>query len=158
MNKIINAILAIGTAIIISLFFMLAMKMAFDVDYVDCYEKELGREPMQINKNISSEDQAKLNECYDTNRQERDSASKKIFISSVIVGAILTILIIPLLFLPSLSAGVGASGIFLIVYGFARGWETSGDLIKLVLLLITTILIIGITLFLNKPKKGKKKK
>lgn len=157
MNKVINAILAIGTAIIISLFFILAMKMAFSTDWVDCYEEKIARVPY-LEKNITQEEQEELNQCFEENDIKRNLESKRIFISSVIIGTILTLLIVPLLFLPSLSAGVGAAGIFLIVYGFARGWETSGDLIKLALLLITAILIIGITLFLNKPKKKKSKK
>lgn len=158
MTKIINVILGIGTAIIISLFFMLAMKMAFQTEYNECYKEIHQKERYQIEYNLTKEEQIKIDECNAKNDENREIEEKQVFITSIIIGAILVLLIIPLLFQQSLAAGVGASGIFLMIYGFARGWNTNGDLIKLVLLLITAILVVGITLFLNKNNFKKKSK
>ena len=53
-------------------------------------------------------------------------------------------------------AGVAFSGIALIFYGFARGWQGTGDVLKFITALAVAIIFIILAVFVNQ-KYGKEK-
>jgi hypothetical protein len=83
----------------------------------------------------------------------RDAYSQKVFFSSVIIGILLILGIIPLLKFSNIAAGTGAAGIALFVYGLSTGWRSTTDLTKLLLLFIAVIIVMGLAIWLNLKKE-----
>lgn len=163
MSKVINAILGIGTAIIVYLFFVLALNIVLDEpEYPDCY-RELNKPLME---NITQaereaqweEQQAKIEECEAPYQEAREQYGFNMFIGAIVIGMLLTLAIIPIRNMTNIAAGVGAAGVALIVYGFAIGWDQAGEFLKLGLLFIAGIIIIGLAVWLQKDNNPKKKK
>jgi hypothetical protein len=157
-SKVVKAILGIGIAIIVYLFFLQFINIVFDEPEMDCYkdydlkydyEQNLTQEEIEERDRIIDE----RDMCIEEYNELREIHSKKVFISAVIIGIILVLLIIPLMRMPNIAGGIGASGIALNVYGFAIGWDYSGDLLKLILLFVSAATIIGLAIWLNERKK-----
>jgi hypothetical protein len=161
MNKAINAILGIGVAIVLFLFFILSFKVIFvEPEWEDCWTdnkySERPLDPYNITEEQKLEqEEMKLQnrECSERNQAKRDEYSQKVFFSSIIIGMLLILSIIPLLKFANIAAGTGASGIALFVYGLIVGWTTTTDLTKLFLLFIAVVIVVGLALWLNIKKK-----
>jgi len=161
MNKVINAILGIGIAIIIYLFFLVAMKLALpEPDMENCWERFESRSicPQNMTEEKIESQRIESDACYEKTNEIRGNYSEKIFIISVIIGVLLILGIIPLLVFPNIAAGVGAAGIALTVYGFAVGWNHSANWTKLILLFISAAVIITMSVWLNIKKAKPKRK
>lgn len=165
MAKAINVILGIGVAIVLFLFFILALKIIFpDPETEDCWNK-FEETPLRVKTydNLTEKERQELDqiekerqECYDRNEELRGKNNNRIFIGAVIIGILLILAIIPLLSMTNIATGVGAAGIALTVYGFSIGWRYSGDYVKLAFLFVAATIIISLAVWLN--KKGMKKK
>lgn len=165
MSKAINVILGIGTAIIVYLFFMLALNIVFEEpEYPDCY-REISK-PLMDNMTQSQRDaqweeqQAEIEECEAPYQEAREQYELKVFIGAVIIGILLSLAVIPLKDMTNIAGGVVAAGVALIVYGFATGWTQTGEYLKLGALFIAGAIIIGLAVWLQKSDKpiAKKKK
>lgn len=163
MTKPINTILGIGIAIIIFLFFILTVRIIYpQPDFNDCWEMDIAVKPTINYENLTQEELEEINqretirqECYDQKADLRSVRNNKVFLTLIIVGVILLLAIIPLYNMINIAVGVGAAGIALIVYGFAVGWQSSADYIKLISLFITASIIIGLAVWIN-IKENKK--
>jgi uncharacterized membrane protein YkgB len=164
MSRVINAILGIGVAIIVYLFFILALNIVFDEpEYPnECYEGL--NKPYQENltqaeqQTFFEEQQSQREECEAPYQEAREKYGYSMFLGAVVIGILLVLAIIPLTSMANIAAGIGAAGVALIVYGFAIGWNQTGEYLKLFLLLIAGAIIIGIAVWAQKKDKPKNKK
>ena len=212
MRKIMDIVLGIGIAIIVYLFFVMALKVFIpQPQYGNCspmyvnpaepfapdlgsgiYTGERGND--EINKtslknnedseavshsleNVSLDEGAgtgsnssrsikhdkyrtkeEARECFYKNDALRKKRNFKIFIAAVVIGMLLILCSMFILAYMNIAAGITASGIALILYGFAMGWNSSSDAVKLVLLFIASVLVIGIALWLGRSdnRRGQK--
>lgn len=91
---------------------------------------------------ISAADQAKYDECNQKFNDATKAYNKNLFLITAIVGAlaiVLSTLLIPLL---NISLGVSFAGLALIIYGFARGWASTGDMVKFIVAIVIAALVI----------------
>jgi hypothetical protein len=164
-NKAINAILGIGTAVVVFFFFMLLFNIIFPrPEWINCYENTtymdkpylVGLENMSLEeKTAYEEEQRVINECSRKASEEQEFYRKntgvKVFIGAVLVGILLILSIVPIRKLGNnIAAGLGAAGIALTIYGFAIGWEATGKIVRLLVLFIAGIIVMGLSIWLNK--------
>ena len=71
------------------------------------------------------------------------------FIASFI-GIMIVVVSFFLLNMVSISAGVALAGLGVIVYGFARGWEGTGDIPKFIVGLIVAAIVIYFAVKIHK--------
>ena len=164
MNRAINAILGIGVAIVVFFFFILAFKIVFEEPrWEDCWEES----PLDYKDptNLTSEElverdqrRQRMDVCQERNRLARQAYTQRVFYSSIIVGMLLLLAIIPLLSFANIAAGLGAAGLALFVYGLSVGWSSTSELVKLFLMFIAVILVLSLAVWLNLKKDKKKRK
>jgi hypothetical protein len=151
MSKVVNAILGIGIAIIVTLLFVQALSLVFpEPEFENCYEElpsKLNTSETEMNIN-----RVKSQECYDAQNDAREPWRLKKFLVSVIIGLFLVLAILALLDKSHIAAGVGASGISLIVYGFMFGWDASFEVVRFLLLLIAAGIVLGLAFFVSNKK------
>jgi hypothetical protein len=151
MSKAVNAILGIGIAIILTLLFVQGLSLVFpEPEFEDCWNEF----PSKLN---TSEAELEINreksqECYDAQNEAREPWRLKKFLASVIIGLLLVLAILALLDKSHIAAGVGASGIALIVYGFMFGWDASSEALRFLLLLIAAAVLLGLAFWISKKK------
>jgi hypothetical protein len=68
--------------------------------------------------------------------------NKNLFLITAVVGAIAIVLSTLLIPLVNISVGVSFAGLALIIYGFARGWSSTGDTLKFFVALVIAALVI----------------
>lgn len=164
MNRAINAILGIGVAIVVFFFFILAFKIVFqEPQWEDCWGEYIPepRDSVDLTPEQEAEQIARrerIDECQERNRADRLAYQQKIFYSSIIVGMLLILAIVPLLSFANIAAGLGASGIALFVYGLTVGWSSTSELVKLLLMFVAVVIVIGLAVWLNLKKDKKKRK
>ena len=93
---------------------------------------------------------------YECNKQyegTRDSHSKIVFIISLIVGIITIIIGYSLLSTEPVGSALIGSGIWAIFWGTAVNWRNFANIGRFIFLLLTLVLLIWLTLRLNKPTK-----
>jgi small-conductance mechanosensitive channel len=164
MNRAINAILGIGVAIVVFLFFILSFKIVYQEPQWDACWSEYPRYfERQYEENLTEEQildqeqqEAAVRACEERTNAARSAYSQKVFYSAIIVGMLLILAIIPLLAFANIAAGIGASGIALFVYGLSVGWNSTSEIVKLVLMFIAVVIVIGLAIWLN-LKKDKKR-
>jgi hypothetical protein len=83
---------------------------------------------------------------------------KNVFIINNIVGIIAIIVSLFLFSMINIAAGTAFSGLALIIWGFARGWQGTGDVLKFVVALIVAVLFVVFAVLVNRRynKKGKR--
>ena len=85
---------------------------------------------------------------------------KNLFVINNIAGIIAVIVSLFLFSMVNIAAGTAFSGLILIIYGFMRGWQGTGDILKFIVALIVTTLFIVFAVRVNRrySKEAKKKK
>jgi len=102
-----------------------------------------------------------LKECNFCSKQfnEADkSYSKVVFFISLIVGIVVLFVGYGILSIEPVGSALMASGVGAIIYGSIRNWTNLSDIWRFLLLLVALILLVWITLKLNKERKEVKKK
>lgn len=105
----------------------------------------------------------KQNEYFNACSQEYQDADKiygkNVFIINCVVGIILVIVSMFLFSMVNIAAGTAFAGLALIIWGFMRGWQGTGDVLKFVIALIVTIMFVIFAVMVNKrySKPSKKK-
>jgi hypothetical protein len=109
---------------------------------------------ISYNKKIDLE----MQECNTKYNDANKAYGKIFFIIASILGLIAIIVAYFLLDILSLSAGIAMSGIVLIIVAFSRGWNDTNDILKFVVGLVIAIVIIFLTLKVNKQLSNEKTK
>ena len=162
MAKALDIVLGIGTAVIIYLFFILALSIVFQApEYPRCYDQ--ARDPFQF-QNMTDEERAiafeeqnrAIRDCEAPYNELRSTFQFNMFIGAVSIGLALVVSVIFLQSMIPIATGIAAAGVALIIYGFATGWNQTGDFLRLGVLFIGGIIIIGIYLYLHRTKPTSK--
>jgi len=75
---------------------------------------------------------------------------KNVFIINNIIGIILVIASLLLFSMVNIAAGTAFSGLALILWGFMRGWQGTGDILKFVVAIIVAALFIAFAVRVNR--------
>ncbi|MBI2047256.1 hypothetical protein HYT26_03805 [Candidatus Pacearchaeota archaeon] len=179
MARVINAAFGIGIAVLIFIVILLGIQAIYkepNIENFNCtYPFAIPAYAYDIsscNENISVKecnalikekrnDSEKMQAGYDKCLKEFQDAEKiygrNVFLIANIAGIIAVIASLFLLSMINIAAGTAFSGIALIFYGFARGWQGTDDILKFIIALIVAIIFIILAVFANK-KYGKIKK
>ncbi|MDD5431245.1 MAG: hypothetical protein PHP03_03430 [Candidatus Pacebacteria bacterium] len=170
MKAIINLILGIGTAVILSSLIVLGIK-AFHAEpvmpeyndysfkampsaYITCDKADTVCTAAQIKyyeeQRAQQEKFDKENKIY---QDEMKIYNRDVFIIANIVGIIIFIVGFLILFntaivSQSVPVGIMISGLYGIIYGYARGWNSTNDQLKFFIGLAIAVLVIGGSMWL----------
>src|SRR3989338_7021091 len=178
MARIINAAFGIGIAVLIFIVVLLGIQVVYKepkIENFNCtypYDRPVYAYDISFcNENITVKecnalikekriDSEKIRAEYDKCWKEFQDAEKiygrNVFLIANIAGIIVVIISIFLFSMINISSGIAFSGIALIFYGFARGWQGTGDLLKFITALAVAIIFIILAVFVNQ-KYGKEK-
>jgi hypothetical protein len=181
MAKVMNTVFGIGIAVILFILVMLGTQVfykepmvdgaAFNCTYLEvrpvyfssmesCYDNMTVRECRDVIKNqtiVNDADQKKVNDCWQRFNDAQKVYGKNLFIINSIVGIILVILSLFLFSMTNIAAGSAFAGLALIIYGFMRGWQGTGDVLKFIVALFVAILFIVLAVIVNKRYYGHRK-
>ncbi|MEM4182130.1 MAG: hypothetical protein QXX68_03225 [Candidatus Pacearchaeota archaeon] len=177
MAKVMNAAFGIGIAVILFIVVVLGVQVFYPSpnlekicpdynkplyyypDFNSCNETISVKECKDWLKNQTSFDYERdkqLQECYKKFDEENKNYGKNIFIITSLVGIIFVLASLYFISLTNIAGGTAFSGIVLIIYGFARGWQGTGDSLKFVVSLIVAVLFVLAALRLNKRESNQK--
>lgn len=169
MKTIINLVLAIGTAIILSSLIVLGIKAFHPEPVAPDYEGFTSKIPaVYINcEKTDFKCTAEQNKYYEEQRIQQEKFNEEnriyqgkmkpynrdVFIIANIVGIIIFIVGFLILFntaivSQSVPVGIMISGFYGIIYGYARGWNSTNDQLKFFIGLVIAALVIGGSIWL----------
>jgi len=178
MAKVMNIVFGIGIAVILFIVVLLGTQVFYKEPV---YEKfcnnsmystpiygmsscpdniTVGQCNLLIKEQANSDKQNQyFNECNGKYQDAQKEYGKNIFIINNVFGIIFVIVSLFLFSMINIAAGTAFSGLGLIVYGFMRGWQGTGDTLKFIVALIVAVLIVYFAVIINKRySKGNKKK
>ena len=179
--KVMNVVFGIGIAIILFIVVTLGVQVFYKApmyeDYcnqsfydkaVPIYDSTICSDNMTVGacNLLVKEKQTTLdiqNKYYDECGRKYNDADKiygkNVFIINCIVGILLVIVSMFLFSMTNIAAGTAFAGLALIIWGFMRGWQGTGDVLKFCVALIVTILFVVFAVMVNKrySKSSKKK-
>lgn len=177
MAKVMNIVFGIGIAVIFFIVVMLGTQVFYKEPVWDNYNCSYPREIMttmelcpdnisvlqcrELVKNqtfFNNADQKFFDECNQRFTQDMKVYGKNLFIINNLIGIILIVASLFLFSLVNIAAGTAFSGLALIIYGFMRGWQGTGDVLKFSIALVVAILFIIFAVLVNKKYSKKKKK
>ena len=181
MAKVINAAFGIGIAVLIFIVVLLGIQVVYkepNIENFNCtypydrpvyaYDLSLCNENITVKEcnvlikekqNDSGKIQVEYDKCWKEFQDAEKIYGRNVFLIANIAGIIAVIASLFLLSMINISSGVAFSGIALIFYGFARGWQGTGDVLKFVTALIVAAIFIILAVFVNQRyAKNKKKK
>ena len=182
MAKVMNLVFGIGIAIILFIVVMLATQVFYKAPvYEDFCNTSYYDKPVAIYDSSVCNDNMTVGECnaiikekqttpdnqqvyYDQCSKAYSEADKvygkNLFVINNIAGIIAVIVSLFLFSMINIAAGVSFAGLALIIYGFMRGWQGTGDILKFIVALIVAILFVIFAVFVNKryEKSGKTRK
>jgi ABC-type transport system involved in cytochrome bd biosynthesis fused ATPase/permease subunit len=177
-----NVVFGIGIAVILFILVMLATQVFYKAPvYEDfCNNTAYYDQPASIYDSTICADTMTVKDCnalikekqttlteqqkyYDECSREFQDADeiygKNLFIINNIAGILLVIVSLFLFSMVNIAAGASFAGLVLIIYGFMRGWQGTGDILKFVVALIVAVLFITFAVMVNKRyNKSNKKK
>ena len=167
-----NVVFGIGIAVILFIVVMLGTQVFYkeplyeDFCNVSYYDKHVGiydsticadNMTVGVCNALIKEKQSTLDkqnqEQERCNKQFMDISKiygKKLFVINNIAGIILVIASLFLFSMVNIAAGTAFAGLVLIIYGFMRGWQGTGDILKFIVALIVAILFIIFAVIVNK--------
>ena len=184
MAKVMNSVFGIGIAVILFIVVMLGTQVFYkEPMHTDYCNYSYFDKPVPIYDSTICSDNITVRECnalikekqntFDIQQKEMERCQteyeaamkiygKNLFIINNIVGIIFVIVSLFLFSMVNIAAGTAFAGLVLIIYGFMRGWQGTGDILKFIVGLIVAILFIAFAVIVNrkynKPLKLKKKK
>lgn len=131
-------------------------------DYAMCVDNiTVGSCRLQIqnsSKSIYEKQNAEQEKCNTAFQEASKSYGKNLFVINNVVGIIAVIVSMFLFAMVNIAAGVSFAGLILIIYGFMRGWQGTGDILKFVVAFIVTTLFIFLAVKVNRIYSGGKKR
>ena len=183
MVKVMNTVFGIGISIILFIVVMLGTQVfypepsyddfncsRFDkpfavYDYYSCPENITVKACNALIKNgtqINEQNQVESQACYTKFNEAQKDYGKNLFVINNVAGIILVIVSLFLFSMVNIAAGTAFAGLILIVYGFMRGWQGTGDVLKFVVALIVAVLFVVFAVVVNrwysKDEKSSKNK
>jgi heme/copper-type cytochrome/quinol oxidase subunit 4 len=169
--KVVNFVLGLGTAIILAALITLGIKAFYPEPVAPIYPNYAPSAPvtpcasgdMQCaaqNAQIDAQQQAQQQAQQDQFNQQQDAYeaqmqiyNRNVFIIGNVVGIIVFALGFWLLFATAIAAqsvpiGIMIAGLWGIIYGYARGWDSVDDQLKFFIGLVIAILVIGGSMWL----------
>lgn len=179
MSKVMNAVFGIGIAVVIYLVILLGIHAFYPAPKIEAYNCTYGTfdkcpypvSPSACLSNMTKDEcaayesaqqatlqqqQREYDSCFNKFQADLDIYNRNVFFITTILGSIIIIISYFLLSMTSISAGVAFSGLALIVYGFAVGWNSAGDKTKFIVGLIAAIIVIIFGVLVNKKSQKKK--
>ena len=175
-----NTVFGIGIAIILFIVIMLATQVFYKAPVYDnfcnssryvlpspVYDSAICSENITVkecnllvkyNQTNVDKENAYFNGC-NTKFQDADkNYGKNLFIINNIAGIIFVVVSLFLFSMVNIAAGTAFAGLALIVYGFMRGWQGTGDVLKFVVSLIVAVIFIYFAVIVNKRYNKRSKK
>lgn len=176
--KVMNVVFGIGIAILIFIVVMLGTQVFYKEPlYEDYCNSSRYAKPVSIYDSSICADNITVRDCnllikekqgtldkdqeyYNQCSREYEAASKiygkNLFIINNIAGIIAVITSMFLFAMINIAAGVSFAGLALIVYGFMRGWQGTGDILKFIVALVVAAIFIVFAVIVNKRYSKKK--
>jgi hypothetical protein len=179
--KVMNVVFGIGIAIILFIVVTLGVQVIYKAPvYEDFCNNSYYNQPVAIYDSTICPNNMTVSDCnalvkekqttFDKQNEYYDVCSKKfqdadkvygknIFIINNIAGIILVVASLFLFSMVNIAAGTAFSGLALIFWGFARGWQGTGDVLKFIVALIVAGLFVTFAVRVNRiySKSSKKK-
>ncbi len=118
------------------------------------------REWIKQGGGVTLEEETEMQECYKRLEEAQKFYGRNVFVINSIVGIIFVLASLYFFSMTNIAAGTAFAGIALIVYGFMRGWQGTGDVLKFVVGLVVAALFVVSAIKVNKrysQVKSKKK-
>ena len=180
MARVINAAFGIGIAVLIFIVVLLGIQVIYKepkIENFNCtypYDRPVYAYDISLcNENITVKEcnvlikekqtdsekiQAEYDKCWKEFLEVEKIYGRNVFLIANIAGIIAVIASLFLLSMINISAGIAFSGIALIFYGFVRGWQGVGDVLKFIVALIVAAMFIVFAVFINKKYEKEKVK
>lgn len=177
MAKVMNIFFGIGIAVIVYVVALLGIQTFYPAPMMDDYNCTYATYPAKMNSDLQGcttemtvgecinyrsnltviydREQEKYDECYQKFNDAEKSYNRNFFIITNLIGIIAIIVASLFIGMINISAGVSFAGLFLIIWGFIRGWNSIGNGTKFVVAIIIAVLIIWLGIRLNKKSKKK---
>ena len=179
MAKVMNVVFGIGIAFILFIVVTLGVQVFYKAPvYEDYCNISYYDKPVPVYDSSICPDNMTVGECnaiikekqttFDVQSEEMERCSreyqeadkvygKNIFIINNIAGIILVIASLFLFSMVNIAAGTAFAGLALILWGFMRGWQGTGDVLKFIVALIVAVLFVTFAVRVNKRYQGKKR-
>jgi hypothetical protein len=170
--KVMNVDFGIGIAVILFIVVMLGTQVFYKAPmYEDYCNVSYFDKPVSIYDSSICSDNITVRECntlvkekqttFDRQQQEQEKCQKEfedadkvygkiVFLINCIVGIVAVIVSLFLFGMVNIAAGTAFSGLALIIYGFMRGWQGIGDVLKFVVALVVAALFVYFAVVVNK--------
>lgn len=177
--KVMNVVFGIGIAVILFIVVMLGTQVFYKeptadssgfnctyptqpLDYSLCADNITIKDCnnlLKTNPTLNLKAQAEYDACWQRFNEAEKTYGKNLFIINNVVGIIFVIISLFLFTMINIAAGTAFAGLALIIYGFMRGWQGTGDNLKFIVALIVATLFIVFAVVVNKrySKSSKKK-
>jgi hypothetical protein len=178
MSKVLSAVFGIGIAVVVYVTLLLGIQAFYPAPKYEnfCSTEVRYAEPVsgydsctdnmtmlecrkQIDKKgVNTDEVAKCNEDF---RLADEVYGRNFFIAASILGTIALVAAFYLFLsvvgmtVTNITAGIACSGIVMIAWAFIRGWEGTDDKLKFMVGLIIAVIIITLTIMLNKKTEKK---
>lgn len=165
--KVVNFVLGLGTAIILAALIILGIKAFYPEPVAPNYPNVAPAAPivpcpsndtacLQQNAQIEAQESAAqdlYNQQEDAYQAQMQIYNRNIFIIGNIIGIIVFAIGFWMLFATAIVAqsvpiGVMIAGLWAIIYGYMRGWDSVDDQLKFFIGLVIAILVIGGSMWL----------
>ena len=177
MGKVMNIFFGIGVAVIIYVVVLLGVQAFYpmqtpedanynctyatyptklNTDLQGCSVEMTVGECLNYRSNLTvtyDRDQVKYDECYKRFNEDQKVYNRNLFLITNILGVLAIVIASFFVAMTNISAGVSFAGLALIIYGFARGWQSIGNGTKFAVAIIIAVLIIWLGVRFNKKKK-----
>jgi len=153
-----NLVLGIGIVIVYALVLWQGVEAFYPSPQFDDYCSEVIPKPILDEGSrvpIKIEDDFK--ECREEFNSARDSHSSVVFVIALIVGILTLVLGYFVLSVEPVGSALIGSGIWAIFWGSVINWRNFSNIWRFLLLLFALVLLIWLTLRLNRPEKKRKK-
>lgn len=177
-----NVVFGIGIAVLIFIVVMLGTQVFYpEPMYEDYCNISYYDRPVVVYDSTICSDNITVGVCnalvkekqttLDKQNEEQERCNKKyleaskiygknLFVINNIAGIIAVIASLFLFSMVNIAAGTAFAGLILILYGFMRGWQGTGDVLKFIVALAVTVLFVLFAVRVNKryareAKRGK---
>ena len=170
--RVMNIVFGIGIAVILFIVVMLGTQVFYkapvyedfcNMSYYDkpisIYDSSICSDNMTVGvcnalikekRTTFDEQQEAQIRCSDAFQDADKIYGKNLFIINNIVGIIAVIASLFLFSMVNIAAGAAFAGLALIIMGFMRGWQGTGDILKFIVALVVAILFIVFAVIVNK--------
>jgi hypothetical protein len=179
MAKVMNVVFGIGVAVILFIVALLGTQVFYKMPVYDkfcnvsyyspVYVYDFNSCPGNITvaqcnmliKNstmLTAEKDKEMQECNQKYNDAEKIYGRNVFVIMNVLGIVAVIVSLFLFSIMNIAAGVGFAGLAMIFYGFMRGWQGTGDILKFIVALIVAAIFIVFAVMVNKRLSKARKK